>query len=42
MYKIDWYGTDSGLDPMTQLYTAKGSQGFGAGKNVIENLFVDT
>ena len=27
---------------MSQLYTAKGSQGFGVGKDAIESLFIDS
>ena len=42
LLKIGWYSTDSGLSPTQQLYTAKGSQGFGTNKAIIEDLFVDT
>ena len=35
LLKIGWYSTDSGLSPTQQLYTAKGSQGFGTNKAVI-------
>ena len=42
LLKIGWYSTDSELSPTQQLYTARGSQGFGTNKAVIEDLFVDT
>ena len=41
-FEIDWFGTDSGLGPTEQLYTAKGSQDVGVNKPVIENTFLDT
>ena len=42
IFEIDIYSTDSDLGPTEQLYTAKGSQGVGVNKLVIDDTFLDT